>query len=111
MTVHYVRSEIAFTADRAETDEEFDQFLDRITDELYDLAEGADTGIVDPSMTGSLADRTVRIIMGVEADSPRDAARLFSANVRAALHAAECATPGWPTYKPTGEPDAELVPA
>lgn len=110
MSVHYVHSGIVFAADQAVTDDEFDAFLDEVTDQLYDLAD-KDGGLIDSTMTGSLATRTASIMMGVEADSWQDAARLFSANVRAALHAAECATPGWPTFKPTEELTAEKVPA
>ncbi|MCP3014273.1 hypothetical protein NGM33_13110 [Nocardiopsis dassonvillei] len=51
-------------------------------------------------MVGSPANRTLSVAMGVEAATPEDASRLFSANVRAALHAAERGTPAWPHFVP-----------
>lgn len=110
MSLHYVHSEIVFASDRPDSGDDFDAFLDEVLDHLYDLAD-KDGGLVDPTMTGSMATKRVNIMMGVEADSSQDAARIFSANVRSALHAAECATPGWPTFKPTQELKTELVPA
>lgn len=50
--MYYVRSEIEFTTDRAETEGEFDDFLDRITDELHELAGAAVPVIVDPKHDG-----------------------------------------------------------
>nr|WP_221442460.1 hypothetical protein [Nocardiopsis algeriensis] len=82
------------------TDEDFDDFVDRFLDELDNLVE-SDPGIVDPDVAGSLAQRTITVTMGVEAGTVEDGARLFFANVRCALHAAESATPNWPTFAPS----------
>ncbi len=73
----------------------FDDFTDRFMDALCDLAE-VDTDIADPDITASLTDLTVSVYMGVKADTQRDAERLFTSNVRTALHAAGCYTPNWP---------------
>ncbi|WP_030166407.1 hypothetical protein [Spirillospora albida] len=98
----YLRADLTFVCvDTArDTDEEFDAFTDAVTDALYDLAE-VDEGIIDPDITASIAERRADIFMGITADTRADASRLFLANVRAALHAAGCGTPGWPIYKPT----------
>jgi hypothetical protein len=52
-------------------------------------------------MTVVITGRWVSVPIGVEADTIGDAIRLFSVNLRTALHAAGCGTPGWPTFKPT----------
>lgn len=100
MSVHYLQVDLDFVCGGSgDSDEAFDAFTDRVMDALCDLAE-ADSDIVDPDTSARLTDRSMSIVMGVEADSFRDALRLFSANVRTALHAAECHTPGWPSFKP-----------
>jgi hypothetical protein len=86
--------------DGADSDDVFDAFVDRFIDELDNLQE-CGPGIVDPDVAGNLAHRTVEVTMGVEAGNLEDACRLFSANIRAALHAAECETPTWPRFVPT----------
>lgn len=95
MTAHYLVMDITFLSPPGETDGTFDEFTTRVLDELCKL-EDADAGIIDPDITASLTNRELSVYMGVEADSRRDALRLFSANVRAALHAAGCGTAGWP---------------
>ncbi|WP_028647446.1 hypothetical protein [Nocardiopsis sp. CNT312] len=104
MTVHHLVADLEFDARNApESDDAFDAFdafVDRLIDELDNLQE-CDPGIVDPDVAGSLAKRTVSVTMGVDAGSLEDAMRLFSANVRAALHAAECDTSTWPRFVPT----------
>lgn len=100
--MHYLAADLTFVcADPSrDTDEEFDEFTDAIADALLDLAE-ADDGIVDPDVTARIADRCASVLMGVRADSEDDAFRLFSANLRAALHATGCGTAGWLTFRPT----------
>lgn len=73
----------------------FDVFTDRFMDALCDL-EDVDPDITDPDITASLTDLTISVYMGVKADTQRDAERLFTSNVRTALHAAGCYTPDWP---------------
>lgn len=103
MTVYGLQVDLGFVCGGADdTDEAFDAFTDRVMDALCDLAE-ADTGVVDPDISARLADRSLSILIGIEADSFKDALRLFSANVRTALHAAECHTPDWPTFRPVTE--------
>jgi hypothetical protein len=80
----------------------FDDFTTRVMDALCDLEE-ADTGISDPDITASLTNLALSVYMSVEADSERDAMRLFTANVRTALHAAGCWTANWPTFRPQDE--------
>lgn len=99
MSVHYLTANFAFDSEPEATDDQFEEFLDRVMDELLNLEE-VDPGIIDPDMTASLAERTIAVNMGVEADTTGDAARLYLANVRTALHAAGCGTPDWPTFEP-----------
>ncbi|ADH69260.1 MULTISPECIES: hypothetical protein [Nocardiopsis] len=100
MTTHHLVADLSFEArNGADSDRDFDDFVDRFVDELDNLQE-CDPGIVDPDVVGSLANRTLSVTMGVEAGTLEDASRLFSANVRAALHAAECGTPTWPHFVP-----------
>lgn len=93
--IHYLVMEIAFDTPPDDTDDKFDEFTTRVMDELCNLEE-SDSGIIDPDITATISRRELSVHMGVEADSQRDAVRLFAANVRAALHAAGCGTPGWP---------------
>jgi predicted Zn-dependent protease len=60
-----------------DTDEEFDAFTDRAIEALADL-ERADPELTDPDITASLAMRQMSISMGVKADTPADAVRIFS---------------------------------
>lgn len=111
MTLHYVRSDVEFTSDNpGDTDDEFDAFTDRLEDALIDLAE-KDPRLIDPSMAGSLRDRRMNVLMGVDANSGQEAAQIFSAALRSALSEAECETPEWPTFRPEQEPNTELVDA
>lgn len=102
MTIHYLAADLEFVCADPErdTNEGFDGFTDALTEELLELAD-VDPGIIDPDLTVRITERWASVLMGVEADSQADAMRLFSANVRTALHAAGCGTPDWPVFKPT----------
>lgn len=101
---HYLIMDLRFVCTGPDdSDEAFDAFTDRIMDELVKLEAFEDTGIVDPDLTASLTNRTVSILMGIEASTPKDAVKLYLANVRCALHAAECNTAGWPNYEPADD--------
>ena len=91
----------------SDSDDQFDAFTDRVLTALADL-ERVDSGLTDPDITAVIAKREMAITMRVEADTYPDALRIFSANVRTALHVAGCGTPNWPTFRPEGE---ELPPA
>lgn len=98
---YYLTADLTFGFANGEaTDEDFDAFVDRVVDELDNLQE-CDPGIIDPDVVGSLTERSLSILMGINADSLNDATRLFSASLRAALHAAECQTSRWPRFFPT----------
>lgn len=85
-----------------DTDEVFDAFTDRVLDALADL-ERVDPGLTDPDIVAAIATREMALSMRIEADTLPDAFRIFSANVRTALHVAGCQTAGWPVFKPEGE--------
>jgi len=97
---HTLIVDLSFVAasEAQDTDEAFEAFADRVYTALLDL-EKVDSGICDPDITASLVERKMSIMMGVEASTHADAVRLFMANVRTALHAAECNTANWPHYK------------
>jgi len=99
---HYLVADLTFvcTDPSQNTDEGFDAFTDAVLDALYDLAE-VDDGIIDPDATVVITDRRMCVVMGIVADTLDDARRLFSANLRTALHAAGCVTRDWPVYEPT----------
>ncbi|SNT51837.1 hypothetical protein SAMN05443665_103834 [Actinomadura meyerae] len=107
----YLRADLTFVCvdPTRDTDDDFDTFTDAVTDALYDLAD-VDEGIIDPDITVKITERWAGILMGITADTEADAVRLFSANVRAALHAAGCGTPDWPIFRPTN-PVPEVQPA
>lgn len=93
-TYHRLVMDMTFVCD-PDTNEVFDEFTTRVTEELYDLQDAGNSGIIDPDITASLTARWMSVQMLVEADTRRDAERLFAANVRTALHAAGCHTAGW----------------
>lgn len=99
MQEFYLTADLTFSDPTNATDDAFEEFLDRLMGELGSL-EAVDQGIFDSDLGASLTERTVRVNMGIEADTVADAGRLFLANIRTALHAAGCFTPGWPTFKP-----------
>lgn len=105
---HHLAMDLGFTftgTTGADTDDEFDAFTDRVLDALADL-ERVDAGVTDPDITAAIANREMTITMGVEADTPADAMRIFAANVRTALHVAGCRTAGFErtvAFKPQGE--------
>ncbi len=102
---HYLVMDIEFqyTGDAGtDTDEDFDAFTDGVLEALSDL-ERVDAGLADPDITATIADREMSISMRVEADTFADARRIFSANVRTALHAAGCRTAGWHVLERQGE--------
>lgn len=107
MTTHYLAADLSFicTDPDQDTDDGFDAFTDAVADELCNLAE-VDSGIIDPDLTVRITERWASVLMGVEAHSQVDAMRLFSANIRTALHAAGCGTPDWPVFKPTTQAPA-----
>ena len=98
---HYLVMDMRFVCTGPDdSDEAFDAFTDRIMDELVKLEAFQDTGIIDPDLTASLVERRASVLLGIEASTRQDATRLFLANVRCALHAAECNTADWPHYEP-----------
>lgn len=100
---HYLAIDLHFVCTHPDdSDEAFDAFSDRVLDELIKL-QAVDDGIIDPDITASLVQRTMSIGLGIEAATAKDAGRLFLANVRCALHAAECNTADWPNYEPADE--------
>jgi hypothetical protein len=98
----YLTADIEFscTDPARDTDGNFEAFLDAVTEALADL-EDVDPGITAADITATITRRRASIDMGIEADSLKDAIRLYLANTRTALHAAGCGTPNWPVYKPT----------
>jgi hypothetical protein len=104
-TAHYLVMDLEFTyagEPGADTDEEFDLFTEQVLEALSDL-ERVDSGLSDPDTTAVISRRQLAITMLVDADTLPDALRIFSANVRTALHVAGCQTPGWPTFRPEGD--------
>lgn len=104
MTTYYLQADLTFecTDPAEDTDDGFDAFCDAVQEELDVLAD-LDKGIIDPDMTVSLTKRWAGFLIGIKADSLNDAMRLFSTNLRCALHAAGGITANWPTFKPTTE--------
>jgi hypothetical protein len=64
--------------------------LDRVMEELIRL------GVEDPAIGGTLSTGEVEISITVEAESLEDAVPKAMTALRAAIHAADGATPGWP---------------
>lgn len=81
------------------SDEQFDDFCDTVLEQLHRL-EDVTTYLTDVDISASLTERRMSIYMRIEADTRDDAAKLFLTNARCALHAAEGATPNWPSFEP-----------
>jgi hypothetical protein len=98
---HYLVMDLSFsyTGTGADTDEKFDEFTDATLEALAAL-ECADPGLTDPDITATLTTREMTITMGVEADTLADALRIFSANVRTALHVSGCQTAAFELESP-----------
>ncbi|MFD9950793.1 hypothetical protein ACFWYW_58525 [Nonomuraea sp. NPDC059023] len=102
--IYYLVMDLDFVCTQPDdSEEDFDAFTDRVMDELLKLESLKDSGIVGPDSTAGLSERTMSILMGVDASTRQDATRLFLANVRCALHAAECSTADWPNYEPAAD--------
>jgi len=99
---HYLVMDLGFVYTGkagTDTDDEFDAFTDQVLEALIEL-ENVDPGLTDPDITATIANREMTISVCVAADTLNDALRIFSANVRTALHATGCNTGGWPVFKP-----------
>ena len=102
---HYLVMDLAFTYTGkagTDTDEQFDAFTDLVLEALADL-ENVDPGLAEPDITATIADHEMSISMRIEADTLPDALRIFSANVRTALHVAGCRTAGWRVLEHQGQ--------
>jgi hypothetical protein len=73
-----------------------DARLTKLTDALLDV-ESCDSAIADADVAGKLSTGDVEVQMIVMARDPAEAAAKALAVVRAAVHAAGDATPGWET--------------
>jgi hypothetical protein len=73
-----------------ESDEAFEEHLDRVLDSLHE-----DERVVDPDYTASLRHRRVSFTLTVAGEDQGIAFTLAHAALRAAIHGAEGATPGW----------------
>jgi hypothetical protein len=67
----------------------FDAFIDQVLDELRKI------GRPQVDVTATLADHCARFTDQVNIED-LDAVERFLGDLRTALHAAECGTPGWP---------------
>lgn len=94
--------ELAFVSRPANsTDQDFEAFLESILDEL------AKIGRDDIAITASLAARTASFTaFGGDGEPSFDT---FLAAVRTALHAANCATPGWEEARLRLAAEGELI--
>jgi hypothetical protein len=102
---HYLVMDMEFQCtgkSGTDTDENFDAFTDCVLEALTDL-ERVDPGLADPDITATIADREMTVSMRIEADTFADARRIFSANVRTALHVAGCRTAGWDVLEQQGQ--------
>jgi hypothetical protein len=79
-------------------------FFDRVVEELLRL-----DAVEDSTISGSLAKKTVTIMVTVDAPSPEGAAAIGMSAVRAAFHAAGAATPDWPLFDELSIGTGELI--
>lgn len=77
--------------------------LDRVMEELVRL------GVEDPAIGGTLTSGEVEISITVDAESLEEAMPKAVTVLRAAIHAAEGSTPGWPRFGRARPADALRV--
>lgn len=94
-----------FVSPRDADDDDFGRFLNLTAAEYEKIGDG-DLQIA-ASLTGRSAEFTV-IIPGSSQDA---ALAKFLVELRIALHAADCATPDWPTFAVRDQEVRELQPA
>jgi hypothetical protein len=73
-----------------------ERLLDVVMEELVKL------DVTDPSIGGTLSDGDIEFSLAVEADTLEKATMSAFGTIRAAIHAAEGATPGWPEFRGEG---------
>jgi hypothetical protein len=93
MTSYYVALELRVTPVSADLGDRLDDILDA----RYEM-----DGVRDVDYGAALARGEVEFTGYVDTDSLDDAARRSSTAVRAAIHAAEGTTAGWPTFDERG---------
>jgi hypothetical protein len=82
---------VNFHAEGPADEEAFNRFLDAVQDELLELGS-----VTDPTLSASLTNRTISIMLTVDADSPESLVATAMGAIRTAFHAAGAATPDWP---------------
>jgi hypothetical protein len=82
-------TELTYTA---ATGADTEAFFGRVMQELLDL------GVEDPAIGVDLEKREVSMSLVAEGELPEDAVATAMGTIRAAIHAAGGATPGWPTF-------------
>jgi len=99
--------EIEFSFHPTSDPDLFDDFLDRVVDELAKIGRESD-------VTATLARARASFTMPVENLSDEALIGVLS-DLRTALHAADCGTPGWPSHHEVmstrGIGSRELTPA
>lgn len=90
MNPHYVEIEIGFHSVDG-SPEAFDDFLDCVLEEFDKIGREVD-------VTASLARYRARFLSEVS-DEEETGLIEFLGDIRTALHAVACATPGWPTHE------------
>lgn len=86
----YLELDLTFHVAAGSTDEDFEDFIDCVTDEL------AKIGRDKVDILATIADARVQFTDQV-AERSIDAALQFLTDLRTALHAANCHTQNWPT--------------
>jgi hypothetical protein len=66
--------------------------LDRVMEKLIRL------GVEDPAIAGTSSAGEIEISITIDAESLEDAAPKAMTTLRAAIHAAQGSTPGWPPF-------------
>lgn len=83
---------VNFRTEGPPDEDAFNRFLDAVQDELLKL-----DSVSDPTVSASLTNRTISILLTVDADSPESLVAVAMGAIRTAFHAAGAATPNWPT--------------
>jgi|SRR5699024_26605 len=103
--------DIRLAASGYDDSDQLEEFIEYVLDELNELE-----GVIDPDATARLSTGAVIFTVGVEAEAEPQALRHALTTLRAAVHAAEGATPGWDAHireveqtVRAAEPDDELT--
>jgi hypothetical protein len=105
MTDYVISVSMAFVGPPDADDDDFGHFIDAAATEFEKISDG------DLTVGATLTARTADFSAVIPGSSQDDALARYLVDLRTALHAAGCSTPGWPVFAVRDQTVRELQPA